>query len=63
MANCVDVTARMLHFYISSPYLAVGGKHGKRHAMRAYKRQAVSDWLNPNSLGTMSAFGYIENLA
>ena len=24
---------------------------------------AVSDWLNPLSLGAMSAFGYIENLA
>ena len=25
--------------------------------------QADSDWLNTNSLGTMSAFAYIENLA
>ena len=28
-----------------------------------YKQQAISDWLNPHPLGTMSAFGYIENLA
>ena len=28
----------------------------------AHKPQAVSDWLNPNCLGTMSAFGYVENL-
>ena len=48
---------------ITSPPLAVAGEHGKRHAMRAHNPQAVSDWLNPLSLGTMSAFGYIENLA
>ena len=29
----------------------------------AHKQEAVSDWLNPYSLGTMSAFGCIENLA
>ena len=26
-----------------------------------YKQEAVSDWLNPHSLGTMSAFGCIDN--
>ena len=57
MANCVYVIARILHF---SPSLAVAGKHEKR---QADKRQAVSDWLNPHFLGTMAAFGYIENLA
>ena len=60
MANCVHVMAIMLHF---PPSLAVVGKHGTHHAMRAHKPQAVSDWLNPQSLGTTSAFGYIENLA
>ena len=55
--------ARMMHFYISSPSLAVAGKHGKRNAIRAHKPQAVSEWLHPHSLGTMSAFGYIGNLA
>ena len=43
MANYVYVMARMLHF-------TVAGKHGKRHTMRAYKAQGVSDWLNPHSL-------------
>ena len=33
-----------------------------QHVMRAHK-QVVSDLLNPHSLGTMSAFGYIDNLA
>ena len=30
---------------------------------RAHVAEAISDWLNPLSLGTMSASGYIENLA
>ena len=38
-------------------------KPGKRHAMHAHRQEAVSDWLNPHSLGTMSALGYIENLS
>ena len=66
MVNCVYVMARMLHF-TNSPSHAATGKHGKRHAMRMHKPQAVSDWLTPHALGTMSgflsAFGYIENLA
>ncbi len=33
--------------------LAMAGEPGKRH----------DDWLNPLSLGTMSASAYIENLA
>ena len=41
----------------------MAGEHGKRHAMHAHKPQAISDWLNPLSLGTMSASAYIENLA
>ena len=48
---------------ISSPSLAIAGKHGKRHNMPAHKPQAVSDWLNPHSLGPISAFGSIANLA
>ena len=36
---------------------------GKRHALRAHMPEATTDWLNPLSLGTMSASGYIENLA
>ena len=34
-----------------------------RNAMCAHKPQAVSDWLNTLFLGTMSAFGHIDNLA
>ena len=41
----------------------VAGEHGKRHTTHVHFPEAVSDWLNPLSLGTMSAFGYIENLA
>ena len=63
MLNCVSLMTIMLHLYISSPSFAVADEHGKRHTMRAHKPQAVSDWLNPLSLGTMSAFVYIENLA
>ena len=50
-------------FFLRLPYVAVAGEYEKLHTMRAHKQQAVSDWLNPHSLGTMSAFGYIENLA
>ena len=49
--------------FTSSPSIAVAGKHGKHHAMRAHKPQAVSHWLNPHSLWTMLAFGYIDSLA
>ena len=41
----------------------MAGKHGKRQDMRAHNPEAVSDWLNPFSLGTMSASAYIDNLA
>ena len=62
MTNCVYVMARMLHFYISSPSLAIV-QHVKRHTMRANKPLAVSDGLNQHSLGTLSAIGCIENFA
>ena len=39
------------------------GEPGKRHDLRAHQPEAVSDWLNPLSLGTMSASSYIDNLA
>ena len=63
MANCFYVMARMRHLYISLPSLAVVVEPGKRHARCANKPQVDCDWLNPNSLGIMSAFSYIENLA
>ena len=62
MANCFYVMARM-GICISLSSLAVASEPGKRHARRANKLQVDSDWLNPNSLGIMSAFSYIENLA
>ena len=55
--NYVYLMTRMLYFYISSPSLAVAGEPGKRHAMPVHKPQAVSDWLNLHSLGTISPFG------
>ena len=36
---------------------------GKRHVLRAHMPEAATDWLNPLSLGIMSASAYIENLA
>ena len=63
MVNCFYMMARMRHLYGSLPYLAVVGEPGKHHSRCADKTQVVSDWLNPNSLGIMSAFNYIEYLA
>ena len=36
---------------------------GKRHDVSAHEVEVVPDWLNPLSLGTMSASAYTENLA
>ena len=47
----------------TSPSLAMVGEPVKRHNVRAYNGQDVFDWLNPLSLGTMSASAYIENVA
>ena len=62
MANCFYLIARIRHLYkfTISHY---GMKPGKRHALRAHIPEASTDWLNPLSLGTMSASAYIENLA
>ena len=38
---------------LTSPSLAKAGEHGKRHDVRAHFTEAVSDWLNPLSLGTI----------
>ena len=62
MANCFYVMARMRN-YKSLPSLIVADESGKRHALRAHMPEAAADWLNPLSLGTMSASAYIENLA
>ena len=50
-------------FVLTSPNLATACEPGKRHDVGAHLTEAVSDWLNPLSLGTMSASAYIENLA
>ena len=61
---CVSVMAKMLHFYkFTISRRCRQAWKTSRNAMRVHKLQAVSDSLNPRSLGTMSAFGYIENLA
>ena len=59
------VIARMRHLYKFTMYpsLIVAMEPGKRHALRAHIPEAGTDWLNPLSLGTMSASAYIENLA
>ena len=41
----------------------MAGQPEKRHNVRAQQQEAVSDWLNPISLGTMSASDDIENVA
>ena len=41
----------------------MAGQPEKRHNVRAQLQEAVSDWLNPFSLGTMSASAYIDNVA
>ena len=62
MANCFYVIARMRHLYkFTISHVAM--EPGKRHALRAHIPEAATDWLNPLSLGTMSASAYIENLA
>ena len=47
----------------SLPSLIVAMEPGKCHALRAHIPEAAIDWLNPLSLGTMSASTYIENFA
>ena len=49
MANCVSVMTEMMKLSTSMDYVT-------------QKRRTVFDWLNPHSLGTMSAIGCIENL-
>ena len=61
----IEKGERFLNLFstIIQPSLDVVGEPRKRHARCADKTQVVSDWLNPNSLGIMSAFSYIEYLA
>ena len=41
----------------------MAGQPEKRRNVRAQQQEAMSDWLNPVSLRTMSASAYIENVA
>ena len=63
MANCFYVMARMRHLCKFTISHRCNGAWKKRHALRAHIPEAATDWLNPLSLGTMSASAYIENLA
>ncbi len=54
---------KILRLYISPQSIAIAGEPVKRHATRAHRQEAVSNWSNPHFLGTMSASGSIENLA
>ena len=64
MENCACVMTKIKYcVFISSPSLVIACEPGKHHATRAHREEAVSDWLNPHSFGTMSAFGCIDNLA
>ena len=49
--------------YVTSFYAELCLPDGKNAAFFTVALAAVSDWLNPHSLGTMSAVGYIENVA
>ena len=60
MANCFYVMATMRHL---QKFTTVAVEPGKRHDLHAHMPEAATDWLNPLSLGTMSAFAYIDNLA
>ena len=60
MSNCVSVMIKKNCLCLTSPSLAMADEPGKRHDVRA---EVVADWLNPLSLGTMSASAYTENLA
>ena len=62
MANCVSVMTKNC-LCLTSPSLAMADEPGKRHDVRAHEAEVVADWLNPLSLGIMSASAYTENLA
>ena len=38
----------------------MAGEPGKRHDVRAHFPEAVSDWLNPLSLGAMSVSAFSQ---
>ena len=57
MENYVCMMTKILRLYkFCPPSLAIAGEHGKRHETGAHKQEAVSDWLNPHSLGHHVSF-------
>ena len=62
MANCFYVMKKC-GICTSLPSLIVAMEPGKRPGLRAHMPEAAADWLNPLSLGTVSASAYIENLS
>ena len=62
MANCVprdDKNTAFVELHYPLPYQT----SLTRHNVRAQQQEGTSDFLNPFSLGTMSASAYIDNLA
>ena len=63
MANRFYVMARMPHLYKFTVSHRCNGAWKTSRFACVHIREAATDWLNPLSLGTMSASAYIENLA
>ena len=63
MANCFYVMARMRNLYKFTISHRSNGAWKTSRFVRAHMPEAATDWLNPLSLGTMSASAYIDNLA
>ena len=61
MANCVWAMKNIAFVEVHHPLLLHASIENV--TVRAHQQEAVSDWLNPHYLGTMSAFGCIEYLA
>ena len=61
MANCVSVMVKLRHLFNFT--VSCNVIQAWKTSRCAHYPEAVSDWLNPLSLGTMSASAYIYNLA
>ena len=63
MTNWASVMTKMLPLYNFTIPCRDRRAWKTSHSAHAHLPEAISDWLNPLSLGTMSASAYIENLA
>ena len=63
VGNCVCLMTKILRLYKVHHPLLLPASIENATLSRAHKQETVSDWLNPFSLGIMSAFGCIEKLA